>query len=104
MVDHQKKVVWALFDNKGASHYSSVFRGTALYDLLKDKCSELLVSRYFILGDSAYAIESFIIPLYDNAGKCTPTDDFNFYQSSARITVECAFGEIDLRCIARYGL
>ena len=27
----------------------------------------------------------------------TPPDDFNFYHSSARITVECAFGEIDLR-------
>ena len=27
----------------------------------------------------------------------TPEDHFNFYHSSARITVECAFGEIDLR-------
>ena len=27
----------------------------------------------------------------------TRVDDFNFYHSSARITVECAFGEIDLR-------
>ena len=27
----------------------------------------------------------------------TPQDDFNFFHSSARITVECAFGEIDLR-------
>ena len=49
------------------------------------------------MGDSAYAIESFIIPPFDSPGKCTPEDDFNFYHSSARITVECAFGEIDLR-------
>ena len=27
----------------------------------------------------------------------SPQDDFNFFHSSARITVECAFGEIDLR-------
>ena len=27
----------------------------------------------------------------------SPEDAFNFYHSSARITVECAFGEIDLR-------
>ena len=52
---------------------------------------------YYILGDSAYAIESFILTPYDGASPQTAEDDFNFYQSSARITVECAFGEIDLR-------
>ena len=49
------------------------------------------------MGDSAYAIESFLIPPYDNTSPKTSEDDFNFYHSSARITVECAFGEIDLR-------
>ena len=52
---------------------------------------------YFILGDSAYCIESFLLPPYDNAEPRSQDDDFNFYHSSARITVECAFGEIDLR-------
>ena len=52
---------------------------------------------FFILGDSAYAIESFILPPYDNAKSKSAEDAFNFYQSSARITVECAFGEIDRR-------
>ena len=51
----------------------------------------------FILGDSAYAIESFILPPYDNALSKSPEDSYNFYHSSARITVECAFGEIDRR-------
>ena len=51
----------------------------------------------FFLGDSVYAIESFIIPPYDLAKPKTPNDDFNFFHSSARITVECAFSEIDLR-------
>ena len=50
-----------------------------------------------MLGDSAYGIESFLIPPYNNTSPRTPEDDFNFYHSSARITVECAFGEIDLR-------
>ena len=36
-------------------------------------------------------------PPYDNVGKCSPEDDFKTYQSSARITVEYAFGGIDLR-------
>ena len=49
------------------------------------------------MGDSAYGIESFLITPYDNTSPKTSQDDFNFYHSSARITVECAFGEIDLR-------
>ena len=59
--------------------------------------NKLFALSYFILGDSAYAIESFILPPYDNAKSKSPEDAFNFYQSSARITVECAFGEIDRR-------
>ena len=61
---------------------------------MKEKLYEL---GYFILGDSAYGIESFLLPPYANTSPKTPDDDFNFYHSSARITVECAFGEIDLR-------
>ena len=34
VVDHQKKVLWASFDNRGASHDSSVFRGTKFHTLL----------------------------------------------------------------------
>ena len=52
---------------------------------------------YYLLGDSAYGIESILIPPYDNTSPKTPEDDFNFYHYSARITVECAFGEINLR-------
>ena len=50
-----------------------------------------------MLGDSAYAIESFIIHPYPLVKPQSPEDSFNFYHSSARIMVECAFGEIDLR-------
>ena len=34
---------------------------------------------------------------YDNAMHGTEEDNFNFFHSSSRIVVECAFGEIDLR-------
>jgi hypothetical protein len=34
---------------------------------------------------------------YDNAMHGTAEDNFNFFHSSSRIVVECAFGEIDLR-------
>ena len=97
MVGHHKKVLRASYNNRGSSHESSVFGDTDFYELLKEKSGSLLASKYYALGYSAYSIESFVIPPYDSAGKCTAEYDFNFYHSSARITVECAFGEIDLR-------
>ena len=61
------------------------------------KAEWLAQKEIFIIGDSAYAIDSFIVPPYDLTKSKTPEDDFNYFLSSARITVECAFGEIDLR-------
>ena len=51
----------------------------------------------YILGDSAYTLESFLLCPYLQPKPKSSEDAFNFYHSSARITVECAFGEIDLR-------
>ena len=87
---------WVLYSHKGASHDSTAFRDTKLYELLKEKAEWLDQKKFFILADSAYAIDSFIIPPFDLAKSCTANDNFNFFHSSARITVECAFGEIDL--------
>ena len=59
--------------------------------------NKLFSMSLFILGDSAYAIESFILPPFDNAVSESSEDAYNFFHNSARITVECAFGEIDRR-------
>ena len=97
IVDDKKRVLWASYSHKGASHDSSCLQETQLYDKLISMKTKLYEKGYFLLGDSAYGIESFLLPPYPNTSPKTPEDDFNFYQSSARITVECAFGEIDLR-------
>ena len=96
-MDDKKCVLWVSYYHKGGSHDSSSFRGTKLYSHLQNIASSLVQKGFFIIGDSAYCIESFIIPPFDNALPRTAEDDFNFYHSSAQITVECAFGEIDLR-------
>jgi hypothetical protein len=46
---------------------------------------------------SSYAIKSFLIPPFNDVVHGTAEDNFNFFHSSARIAVECAFGEIELR-------
>ena len=97
IVDHQKKVLWAMFNNKGASHDSTCFKNSLLYTSLKGMSDFLQRHGLFFLGDSAYGIESFLLPPYDSPLSQSPEDNYNFFHSSARITVECAFGEIDLR-------
>ena len=97
IVDHRKKVLWARYNSKGASHDSTCFKDSDLYQRLLSISDKLYQKERFILGDSAYGIESFLIPPYDTPFSKTPEDDFNYYHSSARITVECAFGEISLR-------
>jgi hypothetical protein len=38
-----------------------------------------------------------LIPPFNDVVHGTAEDNFNFFHSSARIAVECAFGEIELR-------
>ena len=97
IVDDRKKVLWAMYNNKGASHDSTCFKKSHLYTILKGMSDYLYERGLFILGDSAYAIESFLLPPYDSPLSQSPEDNYNFFHSSQRITVECAFGEIDLR-------
>ena len=78
------------------SHYSSCLRETKLYDELIEMRDGLCSLGYFVLGDSAYAIGYFLLPPYNGDNTRASEDDFNFFQSRARITVECAFGDINL--------
>ena len=56
----------------------------------------LYIHGLFILGDSTYSLELYLLPPYLQPTPKSAEDAFNFYHSSARITVECTFGEIDL--------
>ena len=100
IVDDRKKDLWVSYSHKGGSHDSSYFRDTELYSCLETVRDELFKLGYYILGDSAYAIESFLFPTYIAANPRRLEDNFNVYHSSARITLECVFGEFDLKyCI-----
>ena len=57
----------------------------------------LLEKEYYILGGSAYGIRSFCLVPFDNADHSSYEDNFNYFHSSSRIVVECAFGEISMR-------
>ena len=57
----------------------------------------MVEKEYFFIRDSAYSLKSFLLTPYDYALHDTPEDNYNFFHSPSRISVECCFGEIDLR-------
>ena len=77
IVDDKNMILWISYSNKGGSHDSRCFRTTALYGSHLSTNEELYKYGYFILRDSAYAIESFLIPPYDSPLPRTSEDYFN---------------------------
>jgi len=97
IVDKKKRVLYRSILSRGAEHDSTAFKNSSLYQWLIHNWNSLRQKGYYFIGDSAYSIRSFLHTPYDNALHETPEDNYNFFHSSSRICVECAFGEIDLR-------
>ena len=97
IVDKNKQILFRSIMSRGAEHDSTAFRNSGLYVWLLDNYRDLVEKGYHFIGDSAYAIKSFLHPPYDNAAHASAEDNYNFFHSSSRIIVECTFGEIDLR-------
>ena len=101
MCDKSKYFLWCYPSNKGSTHDSAAFANSSLYTLLMDMARELRDKGLFILGDSAYWLSTFMmIPFEKPQMKSDPgyaKDSYNFYHSSCRINIECAFGELVMR-------
>jgi hypothetical protein len=99
--DRSKRFLWCYPSNKGSTHDSTAFVNSRLYTLLTQNCDWLREAGYYILGDSAYNLTPFLlIPYSTEEVRQDPTgmrDSFNFFHSSSRIYIECAFGELVLR-------
>jgi DDE superfamily endonuclease len=95
--DSKKRIIWLSSGHKGSTHDSLAFSETKLIDLLEKKKEYLYKHRLFLIGDSAYAMQSYMIVPFPNADANTMQDDFNYYHSKTRIHIECAFGEIIMR-------
>lgn len=97
IVDSKKRILYRNINSRGAEHDSTAFKNSGFYKWLEKYWQKLVEGQYYFIGDSAYAIKSFLLTPFDNAVHGTTEDNFNFFHSSSRIVVECAFGEIDLR-------
>mmetsp|Transcript_24903 Transcript_24903/g.38381 ORF Transcript_24903/g.38381 Transcript_24903/m.38381 type:complete len:402 (+) Transcript_24903:78-1283(+) len=102
--DRRKRFLWCNPSHKGSTHDSQAFDSSKLYELLTEMADELEQRGLFIVADSAYALSPFMQVPYDAneiKGKDPENskDAYNFYLSSCRIHIECAFGEL----VGRFG-
>ena len=98
IVDKKKRVLYRSILSRGAEHDSTAsFKNSSLYTWLLQNWKGLMEKGFYFIGDSAYLLQSFLLTPYDNALHGTDEDNYNFFHSSSCISVECAFGEIDLR-------
>jgi hypothetical protein len=97
IVDRFKRVLYKSILCRGAEHDSSAFKASDIHPVLMEKRELLEREGLYFIGDSAYALRSFLVTPYDNAVHGDGEDNFNFYHSSSRIVVECTFGEVDMR-------
>jgi hypothetical protein len=96
-VDKKKRVLFRSIESRGTEHVSTTFKRTGLYQwLINNNWCELRRRGYYFIGNSVYLLRSLLITPYDNAMHGTAEDNFNFFHSSSRIVVECAFGKINL--------
>ncbi len=105
--DNNKKVQWisSRHPHIGSSHDDSLAftSSTILYQrLLQPKKEFLYKNGYFLIGDSAYCMESFLLVPYDNPNMRTSRggqleDAYSYYHSNSRIKIECTFEEIIMR-------
>ncbi len=95
--DFQKRLIWVSSRHIGSCHDSVAFTDTKLYELLQKKKDFLVKQGYFIVGDSAYNMESFLLVPYPQPSPRSMEDAYNYYHSNCRIRIECTFGEIVMR-------
>ena len=89
IVDRNKTVLFRSIMSRGAKHDSTAFCNSRLYAWLLDNYHALVEKGYHFIGDSAYALKSFLHTPYDDAPHATAKDDYNYFHSLSRIVVEC---------------
>lgn len=77
----------------GSLHDARVLRRSPLYQTAEQNKEILFPGNTFIIGDSAYASLSWLVPPFKDNGHLTPQQtEFNFLHSSTRMPIERAFG------------
>ncbi len=93
IVDHTTKFIDVFVGWPGRSHDSRAFMNSPIYDLF-DNNPQVLLPQSFILGDSAYPLKTYLMTPFRHTAATQQQRRYNKAVSKARITVECAFGQL----------
>jgi hypothetical protein len=99
IVDSKKRFLWVSTSHKGSTFDSVAFGHTALHRVLEELSPWLRRNGFYLIGDAAYNLASWMIIPYSHGARMHSKDvkdSFNFWHSNARIRVECAFGKSKL--------
>ena len=78
IVDKKKRIIYRNILSRGAEHDSTAFKNSNLYKWLLLNWKWLSRRGFYFIGDSAYALKSFILTPYDNVLHGTLEDSYNF--------------------------
>ena len=92
--DYERRFTWADISHTPTTHDSTAWAATKLGQRVENGA---LPHPYFLNGDAAFAVGPCMITPSNNEASM---DDFDFYQSSNRMAIECAFGIL----IRRWGV
>jgi hypothetical protein len=91
--DSSKRFLWVSTGHQGSTHDSVAFADTKLIDELSSMAEWLRSKQFFLVGDSAYSLASWIMTPFPDASVVGGFhDSFNFWLSNSRIRIECSFG------------
>jgi hypothetical protein len=97
MCDASYRFTFVSAISPGSTHDSAAFAMSSLFEKLREGA---LPPGYWIAGDEAYVCRDGIITPYSGRRLTVAKDCFNYWQSSARIVIEQAFGIL----VARWGI
>ena len=84
IVDSKKHFIWVSTGHQGSTHDSVAFGGTELCSLMVLISSWLLEQGFFLIGDSAFNLASWMITPYEDASfEGDIKDVFNFWHSNS---------------------
>jgi hypothetical protein len=96
--DADCRFLWFSAATVDSTHDSTAFSCNRLAKKLCDDCA--MDARWSVAADEAYGVSASIVPPYSGSNLSPAKDAFNFYLSSCRIVIECAFGEL----VRRWGI
>lgn len=102
IVNHQKLFLDVYCGEPGSLHDARLLRKSKIYEKAEDPT---FFGNYYLLGDSAYPVLSWLIPPFKDTGFLSREQkEFNYKLSATRVTIENAFGLLKghFRCLGHF--